>query len=162
VGTHYKGTARERRALDTFIRLSRAANSVSHRLNAGLARSGLTVGQFGVLEAIYHLGPLCLSDLSRKILTSEGNMTLIVDNLERDGLAERRRSRDDRRFVLVHLTERGRETIAEVFAAHVRQVVEVFGVLSEEEQERLGALCRKLGLSAAGPVTIPGPGTATD
>jgi MarR family 2-MHQ and catechol resistance regulon transcriptional repressor len=145
VGTHYRGTEEEVRALDAFIKLLRAAESTSSRLSRHMAAHRLTVSQFGALEALLHLGPLFQCDLGKKLLKSSGNVTMVVDNLEKQGFVERRREGEDRRFVTVHLTEKGRGFIAGIFPRHVAAIVEEMGVLSPSEQEELGRLCRKLG-----------------
>jgi MarR family 2-MHQ and catechol resistance regulon transcriptional repressor len=146
MGTHYKGTQREIRALDTYIKVMRAADSVSARLSPRLAAAGLTMSQLGALEALYHLGPLCQCDLANKLLKTSGNITMVIDNLERLGLVRRRREGRDRRFVTVHLTEKGRRVIREIFPRHVAAIVEEMSILTKAEQEELGRLCRKLGL----------------
>ncbi|GAB4278935.1 MAG: MarR family transcriptional regulator [Deferrisomatales bacterium] len=151
MGSHYRGPEGEVRALDAFIKLLRAAESVTSRVHRHLAAEGLTVSQFGVLEALYHLGPLCQKDLGRKILKSGANMTLVVDNLEKRGLAERRRDSRDRRYVTVRLTDRGRELIGRIFPRHAAAVAEAMGALAPSEQEELGRLCRLLGKKAAQP-----------
>lgn len=143
--THFHGPIRETRALNTFIPLMRAAETLTARLNLGLAEFGLTETQFGVLEALYHLGPLCQKALAGKLLKSSGNITLVIDNLERQGLVVRQRDAQDRRFITIHLTEAGQARIAEVFPAHVSRIVQMFDVLTAEEQETLRVLCRKLG-----------------
>lgn len=145
MGTHYTGTSDERRTLDTFIKLLRCADTVSARANAHLARHGLTVTQFGALEAIYHRGPMCQRTLSEKLLKSGGNMTLVVDNLEKLALVQRIRDTQDRRLSTVHLTDSGRELIARLFPEHVKAVLDEFSILLPEEQETLGTLCRRLG-----------------
>ena len=89
MGTKHHGTAREKRALDAYIKLRRAANTLSALEAAALREARLTESQFGVLEALYHLGPLRQTDLASKLLCSAGNLTTVVDNLERDGLVER-------------------------------------------------------------------------
>lgn len=147
MGTHYQGTPEEVRALDVYIKLARAADVVTQRINHHLKADGLTVSQFGVLEALYHLGPLCQTDLAGKILKSTGNLTLVIDNLERSGLVERQRDTVDRRFVSVHLTPAGHELISRIFQPHVAGVVETMSALTADEQEELAALCRKLGLA---------------
>ena len=81
--THYRGTAQERAALDAYIKLMRAADSVTARLDPLMRAAGLTVGQFGALEALLHRGPLCQRDLGRKLLRSGGNITVVVGNLAR-------------------------------------------------------------------------------
>lgn len=141
-----RGRRKEHRALDAYIKLMRAAGSVSERSARHLAGTGLTLSQFGALEALLHRGPLCQRDLSRKLLKSGGNIVLVVDNLEKRGLVERRREGPDRRFVTVHLTPRGRRLIRRIFPRHARAIVREFEVLSPAEQEQLGRLCRRLGL----------------
>ena len=147
MGTHYAGTDDERRALDTYIKLSRAAESVTQCVNAHLRDYDLTISQFGTLEALYHLGPLQLGELGVKILKSSGNMTLVVDNLANRGLVRRQRRQDDRRCVDIHLTEEGTALVRSIMRPHVAQVVQALDVLSATEQEQLAALCRKLGLA---------------
>ena len=146
MGSHYDGTEEQVRALGTFIKLVRAAETVVASTSAHLAESGITTAQFGVLEALYHLGPMRLSDLAVKHLRTTGTLTIVVDNLVKNGLVERRPSPTDRRSIVVHLTEAGRTAIDAIFPAHVDLVVEAMSALSAEEQLELGRLCKKLGL----------------
>ena len=147
MGTHYQGTQLEKDALDVYIKLSRAAGAVEARINCHLRDYGLTSSQFGVLEALYHLGPLHQHELATKILKSSGNLTLVIDNLVKRGLVERERDEADRRCVTVYLTEAGNQLIDEILPRHVERVVDVISVLTPEEQHQLGTLCRKLGLA---------------
>jgi MarR family 2-MHQ and catechol resistance regulon transcriptional repressor len=132
-------------ALDAYIKLMRAAGSVTARLEPVMASAGLTLGQFGTLEALFHLGPLCHRDLGRKLLRSDGNTTVVVNNLAQRGLVRRDRRRDDRRFVTVSLTDRGRRLIEGLFPRHVALVVREMGLLTRREQAELGRLCRLVG-----------------
>jgi MarR family 2-MHQ and catechol resistance regulon transcriptional repressor len=148
MGTRYRGTAREVTALDTYIKLMRAADSVAHRLDPRLLRYGLTETQFGVLETLLHLGPLSQRALARKQLTSASNLTTVIDNLERNGLVTRRRDRADRRKSVIDLSPSGRALIRRIFPGHVAAIVEELGVLTGAEQRALGALCKKVGLGS--------------
>lgn len=143
--SRHTGSARERRALAAFINLQRAANTVQGLSNQHLDEHGLTPSQFAVLEALYHVGPLCLSELAQKILRTSGNLTMVVDNLEKSGHVKRVPSAEDRRFIRVEITESGRKLIASVFPQHAAQITELMSRLSAEEQETLRELCRKLG-----------------
>ena len=143
--THYQGSPREALALNTFIKLTRAADSLMQRLSQRSTQGSLTATQFGVLETLYHLGPLCQTEISHKLLLSTANITLVIDNLEKNGLVQRTRSAEDRRFITVSLTEKGAKLIAELFPQHAASVAEEMSVLSPQEQETLGELCRKLG-----------------
>jgi len=145
MGTHHEGSEEEIRGLDAFIKLTRAANTVTTRLARKLAEVELTASQFGILETLLHLGPLCQKELGEKLLTTGGNITTIVDNLERRELVKRVRSEEDRRFVAVHLTEEGRRYIGRIFPRHMRHIVESMQVLSPDELEELSRLCKKLG-----------------
>ena len=147
--THHQGLPDDVRALDAFIKLVRASGSVLARTGRPLAGEGLTVGQFGILETLLHLGPLHQCELARKHLQSGGNVTMIVDNLEKAGLVRRERLAADRRYVRVYLTPAGKARITALFPEHVRQVREQMDVLTVDELDQLGRLCRKLGLHAA-------------
>jgi MarR family 2-MHQ and catechol resistance regulon transcriptional repressor len=144
MGTHYQGTRHVVQALDTYIKLLRAAESVVARAHRR-TNCGLTVSQFGVLESLLHLGPLHQREIGTKLLKSGGNVTMVIDNLEKRGLVERRRDRKDRRFVTVHLTTAGRKTIAEIFPRHIESILEEMKPLSQAEQQTLAGLCRRLG-----------------
>jgi MarR family 2-MHQ and catechol resistance regulon transcriptional repressor len=145
MGTHYKGSTEEVRALDAYIKLMRAAESVSARIHRHLKDSELTVCQFGALEALHHLGPLCQRELGDKLLRSGGNITMVVDNLEKRGLVRRERCSEDRRMIRVNLTPSGARLIRRVFPNHAKAVADDLSVLSSAEAEDLGRLCRKLG-----------------
>lgn len=137
----------ERRALGVYVRLHRALNSIQALTNGFCARHGLTTSQFATLEALYHKGPMCQRDLARSILRSGGNLTLVVDNLEKRGLVLRCPSKDDRREKVVELTESGRKRIRKIFPDHARNISELFSSLTADEQEELGRLCRVLSRS---------------
>lgn len=147
--THYKGSPEEERALSAFINFLRAADSVAARLDSQIEMGGLTHGQFAVLEALFHLGPLNQCDLARKLLRSGGNVTVVIDNLEKRGLVRRERQKEDRRMVIVSLTSSGRRLIGRIFPQHAAAITAEMSRLSPEDQETLRALCRKLGRSTA-------------
>ncbi len=143
--THYRGNAQEKTALDAYIKLMRAAESVTARLEPLMRAADLTVGQFGALEALLHLGRLCQRDLGHKLLRSGGNTTIVVGHLARRGLVRRTRRPDDRRFITVTLTDKGRRLIGGIFPRHARHVVREMRALSLADQAELGRLSRQLG-----------------
>jgi MarR family 2-MHQ and catechol resistance regulon transcriptional repressor len=103
---HYKGSPEEIIALDAWIKLSRARNSVWKQIKPSMSRSGLSTSQFAVLEALLHLGPLSQKGISNKLLVSTGNVVKIIDNLERDQLVIRESNPADRRAHIIILTEK--------------------------------------------------------
>lgn len=149
MGTHYKGTPAETTALNAYIKLRRAVGAIDARLLRWMAEHGLTDTQFGVLEVLYHLGPLCHRDIAEKQFTSGANITMVVNNLEKNGLVRRVRSDADRRRSVVDLTPEGRGLIRRIFPAHVQALVGAFSGLTRAEQEELARLCKVLGLANA-------------
>ncbi|GAB4176252.1 MAG: MarR family transcriptional regulator [Geothermobacteraceae bacterium] len=143
--SRYAGDEAERRALNAYINLLRCTETVTVETCRHLADAGLTVGQFGTLEALYHLGPLCQRDIGRKLLKTGGNISTVVANLEKRGLVRRRRAADDRRYYQVELTTAGRELVEAILPDHVRGIRARMAALDPEEQEILRRLCRKLG-----------------
>jgi MarR family 2-MHQ and catechol resistance regulon transcriptional repressor len=151
MGTKYAGTKEEKRALNAFIKLVRAAQSVSGRVESHFSEIGLSVSQFGVLESLFHLGPLNQKTLAGKILKSTGNITMVVDNLEKQGLVTRARDDNDRRHYLVRLTEKGKRLMGSYFPGHVARIVSEMSALTKSEQDELGRLCRKVGIKDVNP-----------
>lgn len=149
MGTHFKGSIEIRQALDAYIKLVRASESVTSRVIRHLDDDGLTVSQFGVLEALFHLGPLSQRELAQKILKSGGNVTMVIDNLEKRGLVKRKREEEDRRLYRITLTPSGRKLIKNIFPRHAEKIASQMNVLTKEELLELGRLCRKLGLQQA-------------
>lgn len=149
----------DRQVLGAYVKLWRSSHAVEVAAHRHLAEFGLTVSQFAVLEAAYHLGPLSQRQLAAKILRSSGNLTMVIDNLERDGLVRRERSDLDRRVTTVHLTPDGRDLIETVLPRHAAGVRKLFGALDPAEIEELARLTRKLGLAASAGAA-PGAGKA--
>jgi MarR family transcriptional regulator, 2-MHQ and catechol-resistance regulon repressor len=139
------GRAQKCLALSTYVKLMRTANSARSYASRSLSDTNLTLTQFAVLEALYHLGPMSLSDIARKVLTTGGNLTMVVGNLERQGLARRQSCPEDKRVLIVVLTAKGKTLLRQVFPEHAAAITEFLSALGPEEQERLGDLCRKLG-----------------
>jgi len=133
----------QRNALSVYVKLMRATNQATSKIHGHLRDDNLTVSQFAVLEALYHLGPLSQSELGEKILKSNANLTTVVDSLEKKTLVIRKRAEEDRRRVTVYLTESGRELIAKVFPRHAEVVAKAFEFLSDEEKDILSNILRK-------------------
>lgn len=145
MGSCYQGTDAELLALNSYIKLQRAADSVTSQTHRHLAKANLSISQFGVMECLYHLGPLCQRDIGRKILKSSGNISTVIDNLEKRGFVARQRSKKDRRYISVGLTESGKQLIADVFPLHVEEISAQLNILTPREQQQLSRLCKKLG-----------------
>jgi MarR family transcriptional regulator, 2-MHQ and catechol-resistance regulon repressor len=137
------------RALKLWVVLSRAYDAVRRRVDADIASHGLSAGEFAIMEALYHKGPLLLGEVQRKILVSSGGVTYLVDRLEKQGLVERRACAEDRRARYAALTAAGTAVMAGIFPAHASAIQEAVRGLPAAEQAEAIALLKRLGKSAA-------------
>ena len=131
--------------LKPFLHFMWASDVVRRRSLSVLIDEGLTISQFGVLDTIYHLGPQPQCDLGKGIFRSSGNITKVVDNLEKKELVRRVRKKEDRRYYLVNLTPKGKALFQRVLPLHIQFVDKELSKLSQREQETLSRLCIKLG-----------------
>ena len=136
-------------ALAAYVKLLRATRAVLGRVEKRLAAQGLTLTQLGVLEAVLHLGPLTQRQLGRKVLTSPGNLTDVLDKMEKRGLVRRLRDGADRRVVRVDLTDAGRTLVEQLFPLHAGDITAAMSGLDSADLRRLGDLLRTLGMAAA-------------
>jgi MarR family 2-MHQ and catechol resistance regulon transcriptional repressor len=143
-------SAAQQRALKLFVVLQRCASAVSGNVERNANIGDLTETEFGILEALYHKGPLLLGDVQKKILLSSGGVTYAIDRLAEKGLVERRECASDRRARYAALTDKGAALMDDVFPSHAVAIEQVMSTLTAREQDQAIELLRKLGLTAAG------------
>ncbi len=146
--THYQGGKEEKLSLDLFIKLLRASNSVIEAIRQHLREEKITTSQFAVLEALYYLGEMPQRSISKKILKTEGNLTLVIKNLEKKGYIKRKTFDKDKRVNLISLTPAGKKWVERYFPGVLKLIMEIFSDLSIEEKEELNNLLRKVGFKA--------------
>jgi MarR family 2-MHQ and catechol resistance regulon transcriptional repressor len=130
--------------LKLVIALSRTHLSFGRALQIFLNEYGLTPAQFGVLEALYHLGEMRICELIDKTLSTSGNMTVVIRNLEKEGLVERKTNPDDKRAFNIALTLKGEAVIKVAFEAHLVLINQFFSNLEGEEKIALQRLLKKV------------------
>lgn len=137
-------TSAERLNLRLVIGLYRTYFGINRSTQKLVSTYDLTLPQFGVLEALYHLGNMTIGDLINKTLSTSGNMTVVIRNLEQDGLITRCAHPTDGRANILQLTERGRQLIEAVFPEHLNDLDTQLANLSKEEKQTLVRLFKKL------------------
>ncbi len=140
---------RQATALKLWVVLARAYSAIEAAASADVARHGLTIAEFGILEALHHKGPMLLGEIQRKLLCSSGGITYLVDRLEEQRLVERRQCPSDRRARYAALTPKGHRLIRRIFPEHAERIAQLLAGLNGKDQQRAGALLRKLGRTAA-------------
>jgi MarR family transcriptional regulator, 2-MHQ and catechol-resistance regulon repressor len=147
VGTRYLGTPEEIQALNVYIAISRAQETIRMKIHRCLRAHDLTERQFAILEALFHLGPLTQREIAAKMLVTPGNITAVVDKLEDLAFVTRQEIPRDRRCHLLVLTEKGVLLVKKILPLHVREITVAMSHLDSTEQQALRTLCRKLGLA---------------
>lgn len=137
-------------ALKLWVVLNRAHRAITEQARRQVERQGLRPTEFGVLEALYHKGPLALGEVGERVLLTSGSTTAVVDKLEQRGLLARRSSSEDRRVCYAELTDEGRALVAGIFPEHAEVLRAAMGGLTTQEKQIATAMLRRLGLHAAG------------
>ncbi|MED1795578.1 MarR family transcriptional regulator [Brevibacillus centrosporus] len=135
-------------SLDLMVVLSRSYNWVTAHTNRDIRRHGLNPTEFGVLEVLFHKGPQPLQQIGEKILISSGNITYVVDKLEKKQLLIRKPCLEDRRVIYAELTEKGNQLLADIFPSHKTAIERAVSGLTPEEQKQAIQLLKKLGRAA--------------
>jgi MarR family 2-MHQ and catechol resistance regulon transcriptional repressor len=135
-------------SLRLWVALARAYNAVAARAEEDIARHDLTVGEFAVVEVLFHKGPMLLGEVQRRVLVSSGGITYLVDRLQRRGLVERRAHPDDRRARIAALTPEGAALVRRIFPEHAARIKEAMRGLGKQEKREAMRLLRTLAAGA--------------
>ena len=133
-------------ALRIWLRLLTCTQLIERRVRSGLREEfGTTLPRFDLMAQLErHPEGLKMNELSRLLMVTGGNVTAIVDQLEKEGLVERLDEPADRRAFCIRLTRAGDKTFAEMARAHEQWVVALLSGLSRREHEELLKLLAKL------------------
>jgi DNA-binding MarR family transcriptional regulator len=134
-------------AYQVTARISRIGLHVAHQQEEAFGRFGLNRGEVGVLAALRVAGPkrqLSPTRLFKGLMLSSAGITSRLDRLERRGYVKRTRHPEDRRSVLVELTEAGEEVLDQAVGANTGREKELLANLTKQEQQALAGLLKKL------------------
>ncbi len=136
-------------ALKLWVTLARAYAAVNEHAVNDVRGEGLSIGEFAVLELLYHRGQTLLGEIQKRILVSSGGITFLVDRLVEKGLVERRDCPDDRRARYAALTREGTRMMRKIFPRHAARIAQAMQGLDDREQRDATRLLKQLGLAAA-------------
>ena len=140
-----KSDRRRKEAIRTWLRLLSCETLVEQQLRS-LFRGNfsVTLPQFDVLSELERAGtPLTMSQLSHELMVSNGNVTGVIDRLEKSGLVERNRAEHDRRIQYIQLTPRGRKDFDKMARHHARWLEDLFSELTLDDMSGLQELLLK-------------------
>ncbi|MGL4914441.1 MAG: MarR family winged helix-turn-helix transcriptional regulator [Romboutsia sp.] len=111
---------------------------VRHRINRleyeVITKGGVTVSQYDVLMVLYHNGDLKVGSIMEKTLTTPGNITVVINNLEKDGLVTRIRNTEDKRAINISITNKGISIVKEIIPKHTEIINKILNVLDTKEK----------------------------
>ena len=141
--------------LSVWVRLMKAYNLILREARKSVG-TRLTLPQFDVMAQLARCPEgTTFVDLSHRLLVSAGNLTGIVDRLEREGLVAREAHESDRRATRIRLTPAGRRRIAALLPRHARDIDSLFRGMPRGDvrrlRELLGQLARSIEDSGATP-----------
>lgn len=142
-----KYSEKERIDLKVIITLSRCFQSVRRAEEVWIKEKGVTLAQFGVIELLYHKGEMNVREIIKKTLSTAGNMTVVIDNLEKEGYITRDKNKNDKREYIIRISEKGNSFIESFFPEHIKNISKLLSVLTEEEKNKLTEILKKLGKS---------------
>ena len=139
-------------ALRIWLRLLTCTQLIERRVRSGLREEfATTLPRFDLMAQLErHREGLRMNELSRLLMVTGGNITAIVDQLEKEGQVERLDDSADRRAFRIRLTRSGEKSFLEMARAHEQWVVELLGGLSRKEHDELLKLLAKLKVHAVG------------
>jgi len=131
-------------SIGVWVRILRVHTVISSIIRKKVSKKGLTLPQLYVLTTLGLQGDMLLGQIGQELLVTKGNITPIVNHLERDGFVLREQDEKDRRKVWVKLTAKGQELFGEVLAAYEEEFVPLMDYLSQEELRQLSQLLKKV------------------
>ena len=129
--------------LSTLVIFTRAEHTIHKKEFQTIKEGGLTPAQFGVLEALYNKGDLRIGEIIEKILTTSGNITVVIKNLEKEGLVKKALDPEDKRSAIISLTDKGKEVVEDILPNHIENIKDIFSVLTDEEKIVLKNILKK-------------------
>jgi DNA-binding MarR family transcriptional regulator len=137
-------------AIRTWLRLLSCEATIEQSIRGKFRRNfAVTLPQFDVLSELEHAGkPLTMSQLSTELMVSNGNVTGVIDRLEKARLVSRSRAEHDRRIQYIQLTKKGSKEFNEMASHHERWIAELLSDLTQNEMQTLQALLLKTRNSA--------------
>ena len=123
--------------------MSRVINTLRRENNKLILKHNLTLGQFAVMEALYSKGRLSTGEVMEKILSTSGNIPVIVKNLEKDGFITRKQDEADKRRFILDLTDKGKDLMDEIVPENLKFMDELISLWDDEDKKELIILMNK-------------------
>ena len=123
--------------------IAEGCEKIDGKIGKDFREKGITSSQFSVLDVLYTKGEMRICELIEKVLSTSGNMTVVVKNMEQKGWLYRKSCPKDKRAFLVGLTDEGKKLFENLLPEHRKEIEETYGILSDEERRELIRILKK-------------------
>ncbi len=128
-----------------FIKNIKIINNNIYKIENNIVKKkGLTVTQYETLVCLNSKGKMCIKELINRQLSTPGNMTVVIKNLEKKKLITRSLSDDDKRFYEISLTEKGKKFLEKINPDIKKEVYQYINTIGDKEKEIINQLLIKL------------------
>ncbi len=134
-----------KRDLKTITIFLRASHALEQIIKDEVLSHGLSLSEFGVLEALYHKGPLNVNQVISKVLIPNSSMSYVIDQLVNKGLISKTKDAIDKRVYRLDLKQSGHDFMEQMYPVHEKRLRQVLDKLSVEEEKTLQTLLKKIG-----------------
>lgn len=134
--------------LEIWRSISQSWKTLNKDVEKALSKTGLSLAEVRILHTLHTSGAVPMTRLTAELLVTPGAITSIVDGLEGQGLVERVRGEDDRRVIMIKITNKGEATIKEAILLHKQYIAKKFEALSMKQILLLAGLLDKLAKSS--------------
>ena len=131
--------------LKTITILFRTQNKLENIIREDVRCHGLNSSEFGALEVLYHKGPLPVQAIKEKVLIASSSMSYVIERLLDKDLITKIISPKDNRVHHVHLNQKGKDLMDEIYPKHVQTLRQALNILTSEEELQLQTLLKKIG-----------------
>lgn len=126
-----------------WVRLNMTFQLIYSEIQKTLKKEKLTMPQLDIIVCIGRAEGLTLGDISERLMVTGGNITGVMDRLEKSGFVYRDRDKIDRRIVRAQLTTKGFQLHREILPIFQKKWNEIVNILAPEEQRQLSLLLKK-------------------
>jgi len=134
--------------LKTITTLFRATDAFSKAIQRDVKAYGLNVTEFGIMEALFHKGRMNIKSLLEKVLITNSSMSYVIEQLIQKQYVIKQQAFEDKRSYEIELTEAGKLLMEKAFVKHRKHMRSIIEVLTQEEEESLRLMLKKIGKRA--------------
>lgn len=134
-------------SLSTWVELMKAFSKIRSLEMELIEANGLTIGQFSLLELLYHRGSQSVGAATTLAMSTPGNMTVVVKNLAKQGMIVVDKDPNDKRVSTLSISEKGSALMKNLFPEHSKRIDRFLSGLDNDEKEVVKKLLRKLNKS---------------